>query len=74
MHSCAGNWWEAGTRKKSTQGQGVGEKEDAQDGNESELLSAVGRLDVDVYQTGTSIVIYAPIYGADIAVHSLKLL
>ena len=29
-------------------------------------LSSVGRLDLDVYQTETAIIIYAPIYGADI--------
>ena len=52
---------------KKLKGQGIGEKENVTQQDENELLSAVGRLDVDVYQTGSSIVIYAPIFGADIS-------
>lgn len=51
---------------KKLKGEGVTEKENASaEGEES--LAAVGRLDVDVYQTGSSVVIYAPIFGADVS-------
>ena len=51
---------------KKLKGEGLGEKEDRQDGGD-EALSSVGRLYVDVYQTNSSVVIYAPIFGADIS-------
>lgn len=51
---------------KKLKGEGLGDKEEIQGGDE-EVLSSVGRLDVDVYQTSSAVIIYAPIFGADIS-------
>ena len=50
---------------KKLKGEGLQEK--GNENSDEEILSSIGRLDVDVYQTSSSVVIYAPIYGADIA-------
>ena len=52
---------------KKLKGEGIGEEKGALGDESEEILSAVGRLDVDVYQTSSAVVIYAPIYGADIS-------
>lgn len=51
---------------KKLKGQGIGDKASVQDEDVGEVLSSVGRLDVDVYQTSSAVIIYAPIFGADI--------
>ena len=51
---------------KKLKGEGLGDKEDLH-GDDEGALSSVGRLDVDVYQTSSAVVIYAPIFGADIS-------
>jgi HSP20 family protein len=51
---------------KKLKGEGVSENEEANGGGE-DTAGSVGRLDVDVYQTGGSVVIYAPIFGADVS-------
>ena len=52
---------------KKLKGEGIGEEGNAEGEDGEAVLSAVGRLDVDVYQTASAVLIYAPIYGADIA-------
>ena len=52
---------------KKLKGAGVAEEESLQSEDAESVLSTVGKLDVDVYQTQSAVLIFAPIYGADIS-------
>jgi HSP20 family molecular chaperone IbpA len=52
---------------KKLKGAGLAEEGGTPAEEREAALASVGRLDVDVYQTSSAVVIYAPIYGADIA-------